>query len=123
MVLGRSSSWYYYCYRYSKGKWSLFRDSFRLIIDGVPAHISWSEVSEFLLSKPGVKGIHDLHIWAISTQENALSVHLYMPEEIMLDTTRAALVDELREQFKIQHVTIQVEKTQTDCEDTCTLSI
>lgn len=102
-----------------KGTWSLFKHSFMLIIDGVPLTISWLEVSEFLLAKPGVEGLHDLHIWALSTQENALSVHLYMPNEILTDSARIELVAELEEQFGIQHVTIQIEQTKTDCRDTC----
>jgi cobalt-zinc-cadmium efflux system protein len=102
-----------------KGTWSLFADSFRLIIDGVPRSISWAAVSEFLLNRPGVEGIHDLHIWAISTKENALSVHLYMPDMILTDKSRVELVEELRKQFSIQHVTIQTEKTETDCNDAC----
>lgn len=102
-----------------KGTWSLFTGSFRLIIDGVPEHISWTEVSDFLLSKPGVKGFHDLHIWALSTQENAMSVHLHMPFDTLSDSLRAEWVEQLRHQFNIQHVTIQVERTATDCSDAC----
>lgn len=102
-----------------KGTWSLFTGSFRLIIDGVPEHISWTAVSEFLLSKPGVSSFHDLHIWALSTRENAMSVHLYMPDEMLSDSLRAEWVEQLRHQFNIQHVTIQVEKTATDCNDAC----
>ncbi len=102
-----------------KGTWSLFADSFRLIIDGVPRSISWIDVSSYFLSKPGVKGVHDLHIWAMSTQENALSVHLYMPEEHLSDPLRAEWVHELRERFGIQHVTIQTERTEVDCNDVC----
>jgi cobalt-zinc-cadmium efflux system protein len=102
-----------------KGTWSLFTGSFRLIIDGVPENISWTAVSDFLLSKPGVAGFHDLHIWALSTQENAMSVHLYMPDEILSDTLRAEWVEQLRHEFNIQHVTIQVEKTATECNDAC----
>ncbi|KTD59933.1 cation diffusion facilitator family transporter [Legionella shakespearei] len=102
-----------------KGTWSLFADSFRLIIDGVPRGISWAAVSEFLLARPGVKGIHDLHIWAMSTKENAMSVHLYMPDDSLSDESRAHLVEELRKEFGIQHVTIQTERTDTDCNDAC----
>jgi len=102
-----------------KGTWSLFSDSFRLIIDGVPRSISWAEVSTFLLARPGVAEIHDLHIWAMSTKENAMSVHLYMPTETLSDASRAQLVHELEHKFGIQHVTIQTEKTQTDCNDAC----
>lgn len=102
-----------------KGTWSLFADSFRLIIDGVPRDISWINVSNFLLGIPGVKSIHDLHIWAISTKENALSVHLYMPGETLTDALRRELVEKLKKDFSIQHVTIQVEKTETECNDAC----
>lgn len=102
-----------------KGTWSLFVNSFRLIIDGVPENISWSAVSEFLLAKPGVDGFHDLHIWAMSTQENAMSVHLYMPEIELNDESRMEWTEQLRHEFSIQHVTIQVEKTQSACNDNC----
>ncbi|WP_133136538.1 cation diffusion facilitator family transporter [Legionella rowbothamii] len=102
-----------------KGTWSLFVNSFRLIIDGVPENISWSAVSEFLLAKPGVDGFHDLHIWAMSTQENAMSVHLYMPEIELSDESRMEWIEQLRHEFSIQHVTIQVEKTQSGCNDNC----
>jgi cobalt-zinc-cadmium efflux system protein len=102
-----------------KGTWALFSDSFRLIIDGVPKSIAWTEVNRFLLAKAGVEGIHDLHIWAMSTQENALSVHVYMPEEVFSDTLRLQWVDELNKLFGIQHVTIQIERTEVHCKDSC----
>jgi cobalt-zinc-cadmium efflux system protein len=102
-----------------KGTWALFSDSFRLIIDGVPRSISWNAVSDFLLARPGVQGVHDLHIWAMSTKENAMSVHLYMPHDVLSDESRVELVEQLRTQFSIQHVTIQTEKTDTDCNDAC----
>ncbi|CDZ77933.1 Cadmium, cobalt and zinc/H(+)-K(+) antiporter [Legionella massiliensis] len=102
-----------------KGTWSLFADSFRLIIDGVPREISWTEVSQSLLAVSGVQEIHDLHIWAISTQENALSVHLYMPEDPISDQARHALVNLLKEKHNIHHATIQVERNPAFCEDSC----
>lgn len=101
------------------GTWSLFSDSFRLIIDGVPRGISLAAVNDFFLAQPGVKGVHDLHIWAMSTNENALSVHLYMPEASLTDEARAVIVELLKKQFGIQHATIQTEKTETDCNDAC----
>jgi cobalt-zinc-cadmium efflux system protein len=102
-----------------KGTWSLFADSFRLIIDGVPRSISWSEVSESLQREPGVEEIHDLHIWAISTQENALSVHLYMPKEPLSDEARLRLAQLLKNKHNIHHATFQVERNLNFCEDAC----
>ncbi|HHF7345672.1 cation diffusion facilitator family transporter [Legionella feeleii] len=103
-----------------KGTWSLFSDSFRLIIDGVPRGISWSSVRESLQAEAGVVEVHDLHIWAISTQENALSVHLFMPELPLSDEARQKLVCMLKEKHNIHHATIQVERSLRFCEDACT---
>lgn len=102
-----------------KGTWSLFTDSFRLIIDGVPRGIVVLKVQELLSSQEGVHGVHDLHIWALSTQENALSVHLWMPEQPLSDSARQALIKRLHDDHDIHHVTIQVERTQGSCEDRC----
>ncbi|MDP3704394.1 MAG: cation diffusion facilitator family transporter [Legionellaceae bacterium] len=102
-----------------RGTWSIFTDSVRLIIDGVPKHISVAKVRDLLMGQVGVKGVHDLHIWAMSTQENALSVHLWMPDEQLKDETRHTLSQKLREKHHIHHTTIQVERTQSHCDDAC----
>lgn len=101
-----------------KGTWQLFKDSLRLILDGVPTHISTADVRGYLLAYPSVKQVHDLHIWALSTQENALSVHLLM-EKSFTDQARQDLSRELREKFTIHHVTIQVERDLSFCQDAC----
>lgn len=102
-----------------KGTWALFTDSFRLIIDGVPRGIKLAHVKDLLSQQEGVKGVHDLHIWALSTKENALSVHLWMPNSSLDDEVREQITQKLREEHNIHHVTIQVEKTNHHCSDTC----
>lgn len=102
-----------------KSTWSLFSDSFRLLLDGVPRGISVSAVHALLSRQPGVSGIHDLHIWALSTQENALSVHLWMPDQPLTDHARQALNKELKALHAITHVTIQIEREEGSCEDAC----
>ncbi|KTD65287.1 cation diffusion facilitator family transporter [Legionella spiritensis] len=102
-----------------KGTWALFTDSFRLIIDAVPRGISWQSVQETLRSEPGVEQVHDLHIWAMSTQENALSVHLWMPDVVLSDEARLRIVRTLKKEHNIHHSTIQVEKNLTYCDDAC----
>ncbi len=104
-----------------KGTWSLFSDSFRLIIDGVPRGIALNAVGELLKSQPGVRGVHDLHVWALSTQENALSVHLWMPDEQLTDDARQVLSRRLQEEHQIHHTTIQVERSQISCAEGCAL--
>lgn len=102
-----------------KGTWSLFSDSFRLIIDGVPRGISWLSVLELLKAEEGVEQVHDLHIWALSTQENALSVHLYMPHSPLTDYARQQLIQLLKHKHNIHHATIQVEQNLAYCDDAC----
>lgn len=102
-----------------KGTWSLFTDSFRLLIDAVPRGISPQAVQQLLQSETGVKQVHDLHIWALSTRENALSVHLWMPEQPLSDDARLRLVTALKERHNIHHSTIQVEKNLAYCADAC----
>lgn len=105
-----------------KGTWTLFTDSLRLILDAVPRGISWSAVRNMLQDEEGVEQVHDLHIWALSTQENALSVHLLMPKRELSDAARHRLVAVLKHEHKIQHATIQVEKDLAYCEDACSTS-
>jgi cobalt-zinc-cadmium efflux system protein len=102
-----------------KGTWLLFTDSFRLIIDGVPRGISITTIQELLQQQAGVKGVHDLHVWALSTQENAISVHLWMPDAPMSDESRHELGEILHKEHNIQHMTIQVERSEGHCHDSC----
>lgn len=102
-----------------KGTRRLFSDSFRLLMDGVPREIVLGDVRALLQTHPGVQHVHDLHVWAMSTQENALSVHLSMPQNPLTDEARAALVSTLREKFNIHHATIQVEREEGYCYDSC----
>jgi cobalt-zinc-cadmium efflux system protein len=91
------------------GTWGLLRDSVDLALDAVPRGIDPGEVAEFLTSQPGVSEIHDLHIWAMSTTETALTVHLVRPAADLDDGLLARLRRELHERFAIAHATIQVE--------------
>ncbi len=89
--------------------WQLLTDSIDLAMDAVPKHIDIEKVKKFLLSKKGVKSIHDLHIWAMSTTEVALTAHLVMPGG-QDDKYLSDLQAELDREFGINHTTFQVEK-------------
>lgn len=104
-----------------KGTWALFSSSFNLLIDAVPQEISLTQVIDLFKQEPGVRQIHDLHIWALSTQENALSVHLWMPDVILTDDARCRLLHKLRQEYNINHTTIQVERDLQYCDATCSL--
>ena len=98
------------------GTWSLLRDSLGLSMDAVPRGVSMDAVKSFLAQRPGVKAIHDLHVWPMSTTETALTCHYLMPAGHPGDGALAETAKELHERFGIGHVTIQVEVDEhVDC--------
>ncbi len=91
------------------GTWGLLRESVQLAMGAVPREIDPSAVRAHLEKMPGVAGIHDLHIWAMSTTENALTVHLVMPNGHPGDDFLAAVCRDLEQRFRINHATLQIE--------------
>jgi cobalt-zinc-cadmium efflux system protein len=89
--------------------WGLLRESVNLALDAVPEGIELDAVRSFLVAVPGVQGIHDLHIWAMSTTEAALTVHLIHPEPVN-DQFLADVCEELHDKFGIEHATLQIER-------------
>jgi cobalt-zinc-cadmium efflux system protein len=97
------------------GTWGLLRDSLSLSLDAVPRGIDPTAVENYLLALPGVTKVHDLHIWAMSTTETALTAHLVKPDAEIDDALLARICDELHHRFGIGHATIQLEKGETLC--------
>jgi len=89
--------------------WTLLQDSFNLAMDGVPKNIDPDEVKEFLLSQNNVKEIHDLHIWAMSTTQVALTAHIVRDSPEIDDQFLHKLCKDLQVKFGIVHPTIQIE--------------
>lgn len=92
------------------GTWGLLRDSFHLSMDAVPKNINFDEVKKYLESIEGVKEVHDLHIWAMSTTETALTAHFLMPVEQKDERFLGNVCKQLHDKFGIEHSTIQIEK-------------
>jgi cobalt-zinc-cadmium efflux system protein len=97
------------------GTWRLLRDSLNLSLDAVPREIDPTAVKNYLLALPDVIKIHDLHIWAMSTTETALTAHLVKPTVEIDDQILAHICEELHRRFGIGHATIQLEKGETLC--------
>lgn len=95
------------------GTWSLLRESVQLVLAGVPPSIDSTRVSAFLAQQDGVSEVHDLHIWAMSTTETALTAHLVMPGGYPGDACVDAIGEKLRADFNIAHCTLQVEEGTT----------
>lgn len=93
------------------GTWGLLKDSFYLSMDAVPKDIDLQEVENYLNGINGVTEVHDLHIWAMSTTETALTAHLVIPDETKDDYFLKKICDDLHSKFGIEHSTIQTEKS------------
>lgn len=90
------------------GTWSLFRQSLHLLFDGVPESVDLLAVQAMLESLPGVERVLDLHVWAMSTSEIAMTAHLVMPQGAAGDAFLQHATEQLHEGFDIEHVTLQV---------------
>jgi cobalt-zinc-cadmium efflux system protein len=101
------------------GTWGLLRDSVNLALDGAPRGIDVGEVRAWLAAQPGVQEIHDLHIWAMSTTETALTAHVIRPANDDADQFLHATCETLSRKFNIGHATLQVE---TDGDTACRLA-
>jgi cobalt-zinc-cadmium efflux system protein len=95
--------------------WDLARSSVNLALDAVPKNVDRDSVEAYLSSLPGVTEVHDLHIWAMSTTETALTVHLVRPGAAVDDGFIAAACERLDRNFKIHHATLQIEHSREAC--------
>ncbi|MDX1795734.1 MAG: cation diffusion facilitator family transporter [Hydrogenovibrio sp.] len=91
------------------GTWGLLKESLNLSIDGVPKQVDTQAIKEYLHNLDAVSDLHDLHIWALSTTENALTVHLVTPKETIDNTLIAEIQQHLKDHHHIAHATIQFE--------------
>ena len=99
------------------GTWGLLRDSISSSLAAVPASVEPESVRLHLAGLPGVGGLHDLHIWPMSTSEIALTCHLFMPDGHPGDAFLMTAARDLRTRFGIGHATLQIETSpSTLCE-------
>lgn len=101
----------------------LLRDSLNLALDAVPGTINIIEVRTYLLNLPTCREVHDLHIWAMSTTEIALTAHLVMDRTRCNDVLLAEIAHQLHDRFGIEHTTIQVESGDLDIDCHCSLNV
>lgn len=98
------------------GTWDMFRESLNLSVDAVPRKIDIRAISEYLTTVPGVTGVHDLHVWALSTTDVALTAHLEVSSDFVApDRWLADIIEILEERYDIGHATVQVERADIGC--------
>jgi cobalt-zinc-cadmium efflux system protein len=94
--------------------WGLLRDSLNLAVDAVPKNVDPGAVREYLTGLPGVRELHDLHIWPMSTTDTALTAHLVMDVFPDNDQFLNDVAHTLEHSFSIMHPTIQLERFESD---------
>jgi cobalt-zinc-cadmium efflux system protein len=96
------------------GTWSLLAASVNLALDAVPQNIDPKAIDAYFAALPGVTEVHDLHIWAMSTTEVALTAHLVRPGAGLDDALLGRVCHDLQQKFGIGHVTVQIEAGDPD---------
>ena len=98
--------------------WELLRDSMRLALDGVPEGIEVDEVAQMMRDTEHVTDVHHLHIWAMSTTENAMTAHVVVDDEHEAAHVRKAIKEALQTKG-ITHATIEIESGNGCCDKEC----
>lgn len=96
--------------------WGLLSEAVRMSLAGVPRNVDAEEVLSALSGLDGVETVHDLHIWPMSTSENAMTAHLVIPGGHPGKGFLADVQDRMKEKFAIHHITIQIELEDEEAE-------
>lgn len=97
--------------------WSLFTDSFKMSVDGVPTGIELDEISRVILSVKHIVNVHHIHIWPLSTTENALTAHVIIDDHLPFDE-KLKVIQHLKHELmhhNIHHSTIELESETIHC--------
>jgi cobalt-zinc-cadmium efflux system protein len=89
--------------------WSLLRDTTQILLEGVPARLSLSEVRAAIAGAEGVGGVHDLHLWSLAGDDASLTAHVELGDGVAPEPVRVSLIRMLDERFSVRHVTLQLE--------------
>lgn len=92
------------------GTWDLLRESVDLALDAVPGNVDAAKIDDYFTNLAGVREVHDLHIWGMSTTDVALTAHLIKPQVADDDVFLKQISKDLHDRFGIEHPTIQIER-------------
>lgn len=98
--------------------WRLIREAVGVLLEGTPSDLNIAALREEVSTVPGVAGVHDLHVWSLTSGMNAMSAHVVLSDPGAFHAVVAAVRERVRETFKIGHVTLQTEAR--ECGDTDT---
>lgn len=89
--------------------WALLREAVGILLEGTPSDMNLAALRETIGAIPGVAGVHDLHVWTLTSGVNAMSAHVIRAEGASHDIVLSAVQQRLTADFKIAHATVQVE--------------
>jgi cobalt-zinc-cadmium efflux system protein len=124
-LLMRTTGWYYADPLISAGiglfilprTWILLREAVGVLLEGTPSDVNVTAIREKVTSLPGVRDMHDLHVWTLTSGVNAMSAHVVILDDRLHDGCLSAVHDAVLQNFKIAHVTVQIEtEGWRDCE-------
>ena len=95
--------------------WLLLKDTAQILLEGVPRGMELAEIRAAIAATPGVAGVHDLHVWSLTSDDHSLSTHVELAEGADFEEVRGAVAKKLHDDYHIEHATIQVEREA--CED------
>jgi len=88
------------------------------LLEGTPSDVNLASVREGISSLPGVEGVHDLHVWSLTSGVNAMSVHAVLEDGATHDEVLVAVRKLVTSDFKIAHATVQVESRECAASET-----
>ncbi|PZR03041.1 MAG: cation transporter, partial [Flavobacterium psychrophilum] len=89
--------------------WILLKDAVGVLLEGTPSDVNLEELRIGIASIPGVKAVHDLHVWTLTSGYNAMSAHIIINEGLPYNETLQLINDAIMANYKIHHTTIQIE--------------
>jgi cobalt-zinc-cadmium efflux system protein len=125
-VIMLTTGWYYADPLLSAGiglfilprTWMLLRDALGVLLEGTPSDVNLASVRDGISSVPGVEGVHDLHVWSLTSGVNAMSVHAVLEDGATHDDVLVAIRKLVTSEFKIAHATVQVESRECAASET-----
>lgn len=94
--------------------WILLKDTTQILLEGVPRGIDVAELRAAIAGTPGVAGVHDLHVWSLTSNDHSLSTHVELSEGADFEAVRTAVAKVLHDRYDIEHATIQIEREACD---------
>ena len=90
--------------------WILLKDTMQILLEGTPRGVDLTKLRNGIEATPGVVGVHDLHVWSLTSNDHSLSVHVELDQGADFEAVRTAVAGRLKADYHIEHATIQVER-------------